>query len=95
MAQGPDGETGRRKGLKIPRPQGHVGSIPTPGTNADDAPGLGAYSLSQVTQSAIENDGPGEKRALYCTANVVEQLADAAEVNTSLAPGSHASVRLP
>src|SRR5690606_14674906 len=29
---GPDGETGRRKGLKIPRPQGHVGSIPTPGT---------------------------------------------------------------
>ena len=30
---GPGGETGRRKGLKIPRPQGHVGSIPTPGTS--------------------------------------------------------------
>src|SRR5690606_1003487 len=30
-ARRPDGETGRRKGLKIPRPQGHVGSIPTPG----------------------------------------------------------------
>ena len=28
----PDGEIGRRKGLKIPRPHGHVGSIPTPGT---------------------------------------------------------------
>jgi len=26
---------------------------------------------------------------------VVEQLADAAEVNTSLAPGSHASAQLP
>jgi hypothetical protein len=33
MPAGPDGETGIRKGLKIPRPQGHVGSIPTPGTN--------------------------------------------------------------
>jgi hypothetical protein len=32
MSLCPDGETGRRKGLKIPRPQGHVGSIPTPGT---------------------------------------------------------------
>jgi hypothetical protein len=29
----PDGETGRRKGLKIPRPQGYAGSIPAPGTN--------------------------------------------------------------
>lgn len=28
----PGGETGIRKGLKIPRPQGHVGSTPTPGT---------------------------------------------------------------
>ena len=28
----PDGETGRRKGLKIPHPQGYVGSSPTPGT---------------------------------------------------------------
>jgi hypothetical protein len=28
----PDGETGRRKGLKIPRPQGYAGSIPAPGT---------------------------------------------------------------
>ena len=27
------GETGRRTGLKIPRPQGHVGSSPTSGTN--------------------------------------------------------------
>ena len=27
------GETGRRTGLKIPGPQGRVGSIPTPGTN--------------------------------------------------------------
>ena len=29
---GPDGETGRRKGLKIPHPQGYDGSIPSPGT---------------------------------------------------------------
>src|SRR5690554_1580154 len=28
----PGGETGRRKGLKIPRGQPRVGSIPTPGT---------------------------------------------------------------
>src|SRR5690606_14402720 len=28
----PGGETGRRKGLKIPRWRHHVGSIPTPGT---------------------------------------------------------------
>ena len=32
MAPSPDGETGRRKGLKIPRWRHHVGSIPTPGT---------------------------------------------------------------
>ena len=31
--QRPDGETGRRKGLKIPRPRGHAGSIPAPGTS--------------------------------------------------------------
>ena len=30
----PGGETGRHKGLKIPRPQGHAGSIPAPGTPA-------------------------------------------------------------
>ena len=29
----PGGEIGRRKGLKIPRPKGHAGSIPAPGTN--------------------------------------------------------------
>ena len=29
----PGGETGRRKGLKIPRLQGRAGSIPAPGTN--------------------------------------------------------------
>ena len=28
------GEIGRRKGLKIPRPKGHTGSIPVSGTNA-------------------------------------------------------------
>src|SRR5687767_1168695 len=28
----PGGETGRRKGLKIPRPQGRAGSSPAPGT---------------------------------------------------------------
>ena len=28
----PDGETGRRSGLKIRRPQGRGGSIPPPGT---------------------------------------------------------------
>ena len=28
----PDGETGRRKGLKIPREQSHAGSIPAPAT---------------------------------------------------------------
>lgn len=27
-----DGEIGIRKGFKIPRPQGHVGSTPSPGT---------------------------------------------------------------
>ena len=37
------GETGRRTGLKIPRGQPRVGSIPTSGTN--DIKGLGAYSL--------------------------------------------------
>ena len=30
----PDGEIGSRKGLKIPRPQGHPGSSPGPGTKA-------------------------------------------------------------
>jgi hypothetical protein len=29
----PDGETGRRKGLKIPHPKGYAGSIPAPGTS--------------------------------------------------------------
>jgi hypothetical protein len=29
---GPDGEIGRRSGLKIRRPQGHGGSSPPPGT---------------------------------------------------------------
>ena len=29
----PDGEIGRRKGLKIPRPLGRAGSTPAPGTN--------------------------------------------------------------
>ncbi len=28
----PGGETGRRKGLKIPRPNGCAGSTPAPGT---------------------------------------------------------------
>ena len=28
----PGGETGRRKGLKIPRPNGRAGSSPAPGT---------------------------------------------------------------
>jgi hypothetical protein len=30
----PGGEIGRHKGLKIPRPQGHTGSIPVPGTTS-------------------------------------------------------------
>jgi hypothetical protein len=30
---GPDGEIGRRSGLKIRRPQGRGGSSPPPGTN--------------------------------------------------------------
>jgi hypothetical protein len=34
QAFGPDGEIGRRKGLKIPRPQGHPGSSPGPGTSS-------------------------------------------------------------
>src|SRR5215212_1536274 len=34
----PGGETGRRKGLKIPRPQGHAGSTPAPGTRELAAP---------------------------------------------------------
>ena len=33
-AAGPDGETGRRIGLKIRRGQPHAGSIPAPGTKA-------------------------------------------------------------
>ena len=33
----PGGETGRRKGLKIPRPQGHTGSSPVPGTKVATA----------------------------------------------------------
>ena len=32
MGPGPGGETGIRMGLKIPRPQGHAGSTPAPGT---------------------------------------------------------------
>ena len=35
QARCPDGEIGSRKGLKIPRPQGHPGSSPGPGTSAD------------------------------------------------------------
>ena len=31
----PGGETGRRKGLKIPRPYGCAGSTPAPGTNPE------------------------------------------------------------
>ncbi len=32
---GPGGETGRRKGLKIPRGQPRAGSTPAPGTTPD------------------------------------------------------------
>src|SRR3546814_2555839 len=32
LFRSPDGETGKRRGLKIPHPRGFVGSIPTPGT---------------------------------------------------------------
>ncbi len=32
MGTRPGGEIGRRKGLKIPRPNGRAGSIPAPGT---------------------------------------------------------------
>ena len=32
IIDGPGGETGRRKGLKIPRPYGCAGSTPAPGT---------------------------------------------------------------
>ena len=33
MRSSPGGETGIRMGLKIPRPQGHAGSTPAPGTS--------------------------------------------------------------
>src|SRR5690349_2583377 len=33
----PDGEIGRRKGLKIPHPHGYAGSTPAPGTIDDHA----------------------------------------------------------
>ena len=40
---GPDGETGRRIGLKIRRPRGHAGSIPAPGTTCT------AFDFQEVT----------------------------------------------
>ena len=43
----PDGETGRRKGLKIPHPRGYVGSIPTPGTSATMEPPCPATPFTQ------------------------------------------------
>ncbi len=33
LFNGPDGEIGRHKGLKIPRLNGRAGSIPAPGTS--------------------------------------------------------------
>ena len=35
LFHGPGGETGRREGLKIPFPQGNVGSNPAPGMRRD------------------------------------------------------------
>jgi hypothetical protein len=43
-APGPDGETGRRRGLKIPQPQGYAGSSPAPGTRKNN--GLAFFRVS-------------------------------------------------
>jgi hypothetical protein len=44
----PDGETGRRKGLKIPRRQLRAGSIPAPGTTDHAASNNFGYIVAQV-----------------------------------------------
>ena len=48
LRAGPDGETGIRKGLKIPRPQGHAGSTPAPGTTEE---GSAVCYSAQVEES--------------------------------------------
>ena len=45
MSLGPDGETGIRKGLKIPQPKGYAGSTPAPGTMSSSC------SLADATAS--------------------------------------------
>ncbi len=64
MPAGPGGETGKRRGLKIPRPQGHVGSTPTLGTirlrargNADGfSDGLAVRRARRAGDPAVDRD---------------------------------------
>ena len=48
----PGGETGRHKGLKIPRPQGHAGSSPAPGTRLKMEAEVGIEPAYTELQSA-------------------------------------------
>jgi hypothetical protein len=49
----PDGEIGRRKGLKIPHPQGYVGSSPTPGTRKGEQGRLHKAGAQKRRQSLL------------------------------------------
>src|SRR5512142_1320306 len=69
IAARPGGETGIRKGLKIPRPQGHAGSSPAPGTrNARPRKVVGTNISRRPTDIAATfkcNDGPSFTRAPF------------------------------
>ena len=60
----PGGETGIRKGLKIPRPQGHAGSTPAPGTRARDCARMTGQAAQQVHRRPNTKARAGPCRAL-------------------------------
>ncbi len=58
----PGGEIGRHKGLKIPRPCGHAGSIPAPGTKVRQSHRM------FVAAGANRRRGPVAKLRIHCIA---------------------------
>ena len=65
----PGGETGRRKGLKIPPPQGDAGSTPAPGTIR-----ISHYSVGGVLYSA--DPAPGAKAIIVLALNYYREKPD-------------------
>ncbi len=60
----PGGETGIRKGLKIPRPQGHAGSTPAPGTRASY--GDTQYWAGRTATASQARYGSAQNHAAIC-----------------------------